>query len=177
MVPLLSWAMEEMRMPAGAALTVYRSTRCPSYLFSPCSVSIQMYPSRSSNRQVTAISLRPSAVVMCWELSSLPGVPARGTVWIYLAMDAHSRFAFHHVIKAQSILPEYVMFIMEVLKKHPELNKAKLAVDSQSDTISMLKKVFPDLSDVICEKAKVNEVTEEFHVAFLAHMGLAGRSN
>lgn len=100
-----------------------------------------------------------------------------GMVWIYLAMDAHSRFAFHHVIKAQSILPEYVLFIMEVLKKHPELNKAKLAVDSRSDTISMFKKVFPDLSEVICSKAKVNEVTEEFHVAFLAHMGLAGRSN
>lgn len=100
-----------------------------------------------------------------------------GTVWIYLAMDAHSRFAFHHEIKAQSILPEYVMFLMEVLKKHPELKKAKLVVDSQPDTISMFKKVFPHFSEVICDKAKVNAVTEEFHVAFLAHLGQVGRRN
>ena len=114
--------------------------------------------------------------VLCIE--SRPLVTRKdGTVWIYLAMDAHSRFAFHHEIKAQSILPEYVMFLMEVLKKHPELKRAKLAVDTEPGTISAFEKVFPDLGEVVCDKAMVNEVTEEFHVAFLAHLGHAGRSN
>jgi len=114
--------------------------------------------------------------VLCIESRPLP-TRQDGTVWIYLAMDAFSRFAFHHTIKQQSILPEYVMFIMELLKKHPELKGATLALDTEPSTISAFRKVFPDFRDVVCNKRGVNEVTEEFHVAFLAHIGQVGRNN
>ncbi len=114
--------------------------------------------------------------VLCIESRPLP-TQQDGTVWIYLAMDAYSRYAFHHTIKGQSILPEYISFLMEVYKKHPALKTAKLAVDTEPAMTSAFSKVFPDAHEVICDKNRVNVVTEDFHIAFLAHLAQLGRSN
>lgn len=100
-----------------------------------------------------------------------------GTVWLYLAMDAHTRFAFHQDIKRQSTLPDYFTFISTVLKKHPELKRSKLAVDTSPETVSAFKKLFPHFAGVLCDKVAVAAVTDEFHTAFLAHMGGQGREN
>lgn len=100
-----------------------------------------------------------------------------GTVWIFLAMDAFSRYAIHHTIQRTNILPDYVMFIHEVLRKDPEVKGATLVVDARPDLAAGLHKVFPHFKNVLCDDAGVYEVTEEFHVAFLAHMGQQGRGN
>ncbi|MEZ4756293.1 MAG: hypothetical protein R2817_05655 [Flavobacteriales bacterium] len=100
-----------------------------------------------------------------------------GTVWLYLVMDAHTRFAFHQDIKRQSTLPDYFTFISAVLKKHPELKRSKLAVDTPPEMASAFKKLFPHFAAVLCDKAAVEAVTDEFHTAFLAHMGGKGREN
>lgn len=118
---------------------------------------------------------RPNEV-LCIESKALP-TRLDGTVWIYVAMDAHSRYAFHHDIKRQSVLPEYFIFITEVLKKHPELKNATLAVDTPAEMGTGLRKFFPHFADVVCDESAVSKVTEEFHVAFLGHMGQQGRSN
>ncbi|MBL0046244.1 MAG: hypothetical protein IPP33_18180 [Flavobacteriales bacterium] len=94
-----------------------------------------------------------------------------------LAMDAFSRYAIHHTIQRTNILPDYVSFIFEVLRKDPEVKGATLAIDGRPDLAAPLHKVFPHFEKVVCDDARVYEVTEEFHVAFLAHMGQQGRGN
>lgn len=116
-------------------------------------------------RQVICVESRPLAT------------QRDGTVWIFLAMDAFSRYAIHHTIQRTNILPDYVSFIFEVLRKDPEVKGATLAIDGRPDLAAPLHKVFPHFEKVVCDDARVYEVTEEFHVAFLAHMGQQGRGN
>lgn len=114
--------------------------------------------------------------VLCIESRPMPTVKD-GTVWLYLAMDAHTRFAFHQDLQRESTLPNYVSFVMAVLKKHPELAQATLAVDTPEAMGAAFRKVFPKFRSVLCDAQKVHAVTEEFHTAFLAQMGGRSREN
>jgi hypothetical protein len=100
-----------------------------------------------------------------------------GTVWIFVALDACSRYAFHHNLSRTNTLPDYVTFIHEVLRKEPDVQQAKLALDTDPGSHAAFAKLFPQFKQVLCDQAKVAVVTEEFHVAFLAHMGSQGRGN
>lgn len=114
--------------------------------------------------------------VLCVESRPLP-TKHDGTVWVFMAMDAYSRYAVHHAIVRTNLLPDYVSFLYEVVRKDPAVKGAALAIDARPDLAASLHKVFPHFADVICDQAAVYEVTDEFHVAFMAHMAARGRGN
>ena len=100
-----------------------------------------------------------------------------GTLWVFMAMDAYSRFAVHHTIARTNLLPDYVGFLFEAVRKDPTVKGVALAIDARPDLAAALHKVFPHFVDVISDQAGVYEVTDEFHVAFMAHMASQGRGN
>jgi hypothetical protein len=94
-----------------------------------------------------------------------------------MAMDAYSRYAVHHTIMRTNLLPDYVSFLFEVVRRDPVVKCAALTIDARQDLAGALHKVFPHFKEVICDQAGVYEVTDEFHVAFMAHMAAQGRGN
>lgn len=113
--------------------------------------------------------------LVCIESRALP---VQGyAAWMFVAMDACSRFAFHYHVRSVNSPAEYAIFISELLKKHPELHGAKLALDLAPEMGPGLTDLFPQIAGVVCDREGVAEVTQEFHTALLAHMGGQGREN
>ena len=90
-------------------------------------------------------------------------------MWIYLAMDACSRFAMHYSVAQENNMDYYLDFIGKLVRQHDLGPRPVLAIDLDAEHRSMIMEAYPEFVDVICDKKKVAVVTEEFHRSLLAN--------
>lgn len=94
-----------------------------------------------------------------------------GTVYLFLAMDAGSRYAVHMDVRQGKSMDDYIAFISSLRGKVDLYNGLRLAVDLPVIRRNPLMQAFRMVQEVICDREGIYRITEEFHVGIAAQSG------
>lgn len=95
-----------------------------------------------------------------------------GTVYLFLAMDAGSRYAIHMDVRQSNSVDDYIAFIDSLKPKVDFYRGLRLATDMPVVLRNPLMQAFRTAQEVICDRDAVYRITEEFHVGFAAQSGM-----